>query len=174
MFNEEANIREAIAKKKARIEQLERILAVPTCDLSSRYGLRLIEEKQHHELALAELERALSRVFGLPEAVENSDSDVDDRAAFCLEVVNEIRKVKNRHKHGGYSVAQIHKKNPSWNVWKVVEGLSEDDQELFHHPNRWGSVVGYAENVVGKYYERSSSTIHDWLKKARRQRKLVR
>lgn len=166
MFDQEANTREAIRRRRARIEQIERVLSAPTSDRGSPYALRLIEEKQYHELALAELEGSLPPVAGT-ETGQSASNDSHGKRAFCLEVVNEIRKVKNRY-HSGYSVAHIRKEHPEWSVWKVLEGLTDEDRELFHHPSQWGPVVGYAEGVLAKYHGKSAATIHDWCKAARR------
>ena len=172
MFDQEANTREAIRRRRARIEQIERILSAPNCERGSPQALRLIEEKQHHELATAELERSLTPLVGT-ESGHAASNDSHRKRAFCLEVVNEIRKVKNRY-NSGYSVAQIRKEHPDWSVWKVLEGLTDEDRELFHHPRQWGPVAGYGEHVLGKYYGRSAATIHDWCKAARRlQRKRI-
>lgn len=166
MFDQEANTREAIRRRRARIEQIERILSAPNCERGSRYALRLIEEKQYHELAVAELERSLSPLTGT-ETGQSASNNSHRKQAFCLEVVNEIRKVKNLY-NSGYSVAEIRKGHPDWSVWKVLEGLTDEDRELFHHPRQWGPVVGYAEGVLAKYHGKSAATIHDWCKAERR------
>ena len=166
MFDQEANTREAIRWRRARIEQIERVLSAPTSDRGSPYALRLIQEKQYHELALGELERSLLPVAGT-ETGQSASRDSHRKQAFCLEVLNEIRKVKNLYNRG-YSVAQIRKDHPDLSLWKVLDGLTDEDRELFDHPKRWGPMVGYAEGVLGRYYDKSAATIHDWCKAARR------
>lgn len=166
MFDQKANTREAIRRRRARIEQIERILSAPNCERGGRHALRLIEEKQYHELAVAELERSLSPFTGT-ETEQSASSNSHRKRTFCLEVVNEIRKVKHRY-NSGYSVAEVRKEHPDWTVWKVLEGLTDENRELFHHPSQWGPVAGYAEGLLGKYYSRSAATIHDWCKEGRR------
>ena len=168
MFDQAANTREAIRKRRARIEQIDRILSAPACDRGSRYALRLIEEKQHQELVVADLEGTLAASAAPASIARPALTKVQNHGRFCLEVVNEIRKVKKLHQENGYAVAETHTNHPDWNVWKVLEALSKDDIELFHHPNQWGPVVGYAQGLLAKYHGKARATIHDWCKRARR------
>jgi hypothetical protein len=59
-FDQSENLRKAISKKNARIEQLERILSQPEANLASLSARNLIEEKQHLAMAVEELRQELS------------------------------------------------------------------------------------------------------------------
>ncbi len=167
MVDQESNIREAIRRRRSRIEQIERILSGPMCDRGGRHSLRLIEEKQYHEMAVAELEQTLGLLLPPVAITKEAPAPMVDRRAFCREVKAEIRRVKSLYVQNGFSVAEIHKKYPDWSVWRVLEGLSEEERELFHHPKQWGHVAGYALGLLGKYYGKSPTTIRDWCKTAR-------
>jgi len=93
-----------------------------------------------------------------------------DRGKHCAQVIDEMKRVKNLSRGSGYSVAEIERENPGWMVWKIREELAEEDRELFNHPNRWGTTVGYAKIVLSKSKGVSTHTIDSWVKAYRKRK----
>src|SRR5258708_32350240 len=116
MVDQESNIREAIRRRRSRIEQIERILSGPMCDRGGRHSLRLIEEKQYHEMAVAELEQNPGLLLPPVAITKEAPAPMVDRRAFCREVKTEIRRVKSLYVQKGFSVSEIHKKNTDCRV----------------------------------------------------------
>lgn len=64
----------------------------------------------------------------------------------------------------GRTVTEIQTDCSDFLIWKLRENLSEEDRDLFDHPNRWESVVTYVYGLLGKEYAKSWTTIRDWVK----------
>jgi hypothetical protein len=91
-----------------------------------------------------------------------------ERGRFCVQVIDEIRRIKNLHLGSARSVAEIQTENPDFAVWNVRESLSPEDQATFNHPGRWEAPVGYARLILSKVQNVSPHTIKSWTKAYRR------
>ena len=86
---------------------------------------------------------------------------------FCVQVADDMKRVKRMYKRGGMKLVEIKQQYPDMAVWNVVVTLSPEDQETFHHPGRWGP--DYDKLILGKYYDGASPfTVRDWMKAYRR------
>jgi hypothetical protein len=94
-----------------------------------------------------------------------------DRGKFCVQVIDEMKRIKNLALSTGRSMAEIEHEYPEWVVWKVRGQLPQDDQQTFNSPNQWGPVVGYARMVLGRIHHVSTHTIISWVKAYRKDRK---
>jgi hypothetical protein len=90
------------------------------------------------------------------------------RGKFCDKVINEVRRIKNLCLATGRRVAEIQNEHADWAVWKVRDSLSSEDRDTFNHPNQWGSVVGYAKNILVKTSGVSVHTITSQVKAYRK------
>lgn len=61
MFDQRANEQQALRKWKVQLEQFERMLAQPNCNYALPHVRRLIDEKQHLQIKIAELEAKRAR-----------------------------------------------------------------------------------------------------------------
>ena len=86
----------------------------------------------------------------------------------CDRVIEEIRKI--RHLYAASTMSQIRSNHPNFVVWSVIDHPDTDaeDRDIFHHPNRWGPVVGYAVKVLARHFGKSEETIRRWRKAYRR------
>jgi hypothetical protein len=91
--------------------------------------------------------------------------------AWCDEVIQEVKQIKQMSAERGMAVAEIKKLHPNFNVWSVMDLLPDEDRQTFAHPNQWGPTVGYARKLLARYYQKSESTIGDWVKDYRSQSK---
>jgi hypothetical protein len=82
----------------------------------------------------------------------------------CSQIIEQMKRFKYLRRDRGMTVEDIQKENPNFLIWKVREGLSAEERDLFDHPNRWESVVTYAYGLLGKEYGKSWATIRDWVK----------
>lgn len=106
-------------------------------------------------------------------ACEASDQELPKvlrRGKHCDQVIKEVRQIKFMHAERGMTAAEIRTEHSGFAVWNVAKDLSEEDRDVFEHPNRWGPVVGYAKSLLAKHYGRSQSTITDWVKAYRSMR----
>jgi hypothetical protein len=97
-----------------------------------------------------------------------------ERGQRCAQIVNEVKEFKYLRVDRGKPVSEIQLEKPNFLVWTVRENLAEDDRDLFDHPNRWGSVVTYAYGLLGREYNRSWTTIRDWVKEWNRSQKTTK
>ena len=102
---------------------------------------------------------------------QSAESKPVDRGKFCVQVIGEIRIIKNLAQGSGRSVAEIENEHPDFAVWKVRTSLSLEDQETFSHPNQWGPPVGYAKMVLSKIQGVRTHTINSWVKAYRKRQK---
>jgi hypothetical protein len=94
-----------------------------------------------------------------------------ERGKFCVQVIDEIKRIKNLALSTGRSMAEIQHEYPRWVVWKVRGQLPQDDQQTFNSPNQWGPVVGYARMVLSRIHHVSTHTIVSWVKAYRKDKK---
>lgn len=91
-----------------------------------------------------------------------------ERGKYCCKVIEEVKKIKNRHLGTGRSVAEIQTDSPDMAVWKLRESLTPEDQDTFNHPNQWASPVGYAKIILAKTSDVSVHTITSRVKAYRK------
>jgi DNA-binding XRE family transcriptional regulator len=87
-----------------------------------------------------------------------------ERGRFCDLIIGDIRKIRGLCIDGGQSIVEIQIAHNELAAWKLRETMTEEDRDTFNHPRQWGPVVGYAEKVLGKYFDRHPETIRDWVK----------
>jgi hypothetical protein len=170
VFDQRANEDEALRKWKVALEQYERMLAQANCNYALPHVRRWIEEKQHLQIKIAELEAKRAREDAIPVSNEEApepDSVANEKGKRCHEIVAEIRKIRNMADGFQRTVSQIGTDNPGFQVWSLVAHLSDEDREIFNHPRQWGPVVGYARNLLGKDYSCKPDTIRKWITKYR-------
>lgn len=90
---------------------------------------------------------------------------------FCVQVTEEMQRIKYLALSTGRSMAQIEKENPGFAVWKVRNNLTSEDQEIFNRPTRWEATVGYATLVLSKIHGKSTHAITSWKKIYKRAQK---
>lgn len=86
-------------------------------------------------------------------------SSVIERGKSCLQVIDEIRRIKNLCVGTGRSVAEIQNEHSDWAVWKVRDSLAQGDRDTLNHPRQWGPIIGYAKKILAKNYGVSEHTI---------------
>jgi DNA-binding transcriptional MerR regulator len=182
VFDQRANEDEALCRWKVQLEQIEKILAGPNCDTSTSYARRLIEQRQHLELKIAELQRVReARLPGTSSGTQNrghtetflaspgAARDILKDGERCDTIIRELRKISHMVRGGGRTVSELRHEFPGLKVWELADGLSEEDRDTFNHPNRWGPAVGYAKNLLAKDYGVSPATVNNWVKAYRRE-----
>jgi hypothetical protein len=86
----------------------------------------------------------------------------------CFGVIDEVKRIKNMYASGGMSMKEIREAQPNYEVWRIVEQLTEQDRAVFETPLRWGQPVGYAKLILGKLYGKSPATVNEWVKSYRK------
>ncbi len=95
-----------------------------------------------------------------PESVDATPlAGPASRGKFCQRVIEQVKRIKNLSLGTGRSVAEVQQYHPDWEVWKVRESLSQEDQDTFNHPRQWGPPVGYAKNILARNEGVSEHTI---------------
>jgi hypothetical protein len=93
----------------------------------------------------------------------------------CASVIDEMKRIKRMCDLDGMTITQIEERHKDFEVWAIVKNrLDAEEQEIFRHPRRWASTVGYALLLLTKEHERAKSTIYDWVKDYRRYSKAKR
>ncbi len=159
------------ARLEAEIEVLERQLGSWVDKTRPEFG-RKVERKQllQRELELSRKQQALktSAEQGPLRAAEAKHSKPAERGKYCCTVIEEAKRIKNLCLGTGRSIAEIQGASPDMAIWRVRESLSEEDRDVFNHPNRWGAPVGYAKSILAKTSDRSVHTITSWVKAHRK------
>jgi len=91
----------------------------------------------------------------------------EERGKHCAEVIEEARRIQ-RLSGRGWTMGEIKREHPEYQIWTVVSSLPEEDQKLFDHPNQWESTVSYIQGLLATSYNRDELTIRDWVKAYRR------
>ncbi len=86
------------------------------------------------------------------------------KGAFCIRIIEEVRKVRRLCVDDGMTVAEIFLQHPKFAVWQLRDELGEGDRQTFNHPRQWGPTVGYAKKLLSKQQGKSETTINDWMK----------
>ena len=141
-----------------------------------RLNLRVrLQQRTAHWTAEALKRARLARSTGngslsAQPQMDNSDASKPIRyGKRCHKIIDEIRKIKNMVLGFQRTVSEIRNEHQEFQVWALVDGLSEEDRDTFNHPRQWGAVVGYAVNLLAKDYGGCSPhTIRDWVKEYRR------
>ena len=72
MFDRRTNEDEALRNWRVALEQYKRMLEQPTCNHALPHVRRWIEDKQHLELKIAEVEAQRAREDALPVVIEQA------------------------------------------------------------------------------------------------------
>lgn len=107
-----------------------------------------------------------------PQSPPARSSRPIERGKFCVQVIEEIKRIKNLALSTGRSMAEIEHEHLEWVVWKVRGQLPQDDQQTFNSPNQWGPVVAYARMVLSRIHHVSTHTIISWVKAYRKDKKM--
>jgi hypothetical protein len=91
----------------------------------------------------------------------------------CAKVIEEVKQIKSMYDHDQLTITEIREAHKDFEVWKIVEScLDPEGQDHFKSPGCWDrEVVPYALSILSKEYKREPSTINDWAKKFRRQKR---
>jgi len=178
VFDQRANENQALRAWRAQHEQIERILSGSNCNLALPRARQLIRQRQHLELKIAELERKRAREFATPTGSKDQkqsflESSEDGRDLLkdgerCDKIIKQCRKIRNMVRGHGHTMSELRGHFPDLEVWKLADDLSEDDRDVFNHPNRWGPLVGYAKSLLSKDYGVKEATIGNWIRAYRR------
>jgi hypothetical protein len=178
VFDQRANEDGALRQWRAQLEAIERILNGPNCNHTLLHTRRLIEQRQHLEVKIAELEGKRARESATPQRnrdqsqgfLESSEGgrDILKDGERCDKIIKQIRKIRNMVRGHGDTMSEVRGKFPGLEVWQVADGLTGEDRDTFNHPNQWGPVVGYAKSLLAKDYGVAKATIGNWVKTYRR------
>jgi hypothetical protein len=93
-----------------------------------------------------------------------------ERGKDCEELAEEIRTIRHKRVRGGLTIDEIRNECSSFQIWKRVKMLSEDDKDTFLHPGMW--ELGYENLLLGKLYATARravapGTVNNWRKEYR-------
>lgn len=132
-------------------------------------------QRLHEKLDALRVEVQALRQTEQPNLLDAPESRPIEQGKFCVQVIDDVRRIRNLYRSNGMSVGEIQNDSPRLAIWKVRDLLGEEDRETFNHPNRWGPPVGYAKGILSRIQNVSPHTINSWVKvyrKSRRSKKL--
>jgi hypothetical protein len=151
-------------------ETLEKLSFITTLPGSNLWPPASSLDEEGVLKALDSFERLIDMIT-IPDRLGATGNDLAGtlkNGQFCDRVADEIRKI--RHMYPAHTMAQIRSEHPNFLVWSVIDHADTDaeDRDTFHHPTRWGPVVGYAIKLLARHFGKSEETIKRWRKEYRK------
>jgi hypothetical protein len=92
-------------------------------------------------------------------------SEAAQRGHDCIQIREEMKKIKNLARTRKLSIYEIKNDYPTFLVWALADSL-KDEEEIFRNPRRW--PAGYTSALLERYYCKSRSTIKMWIREFHR------
>jgi hypothetical protein len=133
------------------------------------YDRDLSDRKQKLEIRLLEAQlNAGQAAADSTSKIQFADIGVAlDRGQLCSIVVDEMKRLKNMRGGRGLTMLEIEAAHPNLKVWSLVQTLSDETRDTFQHFNQWGPAVGFARKLLGEHFDKSPTTIRNWIKQYR-------